>query len=139
MSIQELQQKLLTIISNIIIESDDSSIETMQKEALEVINGLKDHINDEVEYNSQKMTVLDYTIFFDTQGYNSNNPTRVNNPALLELERVIRDAGGKTSQELGRNADRSSADQGDNADRPSTRLENVTIEPVMRNNRHLVA
>lgn len=39
--LKKLQQELLAIISNIVIESDDSSIETMQKEALEVINGFK--------------------------------------------------------------------------------------------------
>lgn len=90
--------------------------------------GLKDHINDEVEYNSQKITVLDCTIFCDTQGYNSNNPIRINNPALLELERVIRDAGGQTSQELGRNANSSPR-------KPGSVMENVTIEPAMRNDR----
>jgi hypothetical protein len=124
MNTQELQQELLATISDITIESDDSSIETMRERALEVINELREHINDDIEYNAHRMTALDCTIFFDTQGYGSRNSTRINNSALLELERAIKDTGGKTSEELGRNADR-----------PSTRLENVTIEPVMRNAR----
>lgn len=125
MGIQKLQQELLKAIFNIItIESDNrAAVEAMKERALEIINSLRDHINDNIEYRNRRMTALDYIIFFDTRG---NNPTRKNSPVLLELERVIKDAGGKTTQELMRNFPKRSG-----SNRIGWRLlENANVEPV---------
>ncbi|WP_353284117.1 hypothetical protein [Wolbachia endosymbiont (group A) of Lasioglossum fulvicorne] len=48
MSIKELQQKLLAIISSIVIENNDEAIKTNRERALEVINELRDHINNDI-------------------------------------------------------------------------------------------
>ena len=71
------------------------------KTAAYIIEQLKDYINDVNQYElfdkQHKMTILDFIIFFDTQGYNSDNPIRLNNKTLRDLENVIRKHGGNTA------------------------------------------
>ncbi|MGL9718812.1 MAG: hypothetical protein ACR5K9_09430 [Wolbachia sp.] len=94
MNVNELQSQLIEIISLILVEPDD---ETEMVEALEIVNQLgPNHINDDVKSDdNHRKTVLDYVVFCDTQGN-----VRLNNKLLIELESVIRNIGGKTSQEL---------------------------------------
>lgn len=93
MNKKELQDRLIEIMT--LICTDDE-----KEEALGLINQLKEHINDDIEYGSRIGTALDLIIFCDTKGYDSGNLTRLNNRVLLELEQAIRGVGGKTSQEL---------------------------------------
>lgn len=61
---------LLGIVFNILVESEDNTIQTMETRAVEIIKKLKEHINDDikhrVECDSQKMTVLDWIIVCDS-------------------------------------------------------------------------
>ncbi|MDG7057202.1 MAG: hypothetical protein LKM43_03580 [Wolbachia endosymbiont of Penenirmus auritus] len=98
MSLEKLQHKLIEKIYNITIESNDDIVKNEKERALEIINKLKDHINDDIEINDNlKMTVLDCIIRCDSQGN-----ARLNNRSLIDLEKAVKKIGGKTSQELGR-------------------------------------
>ncbi len=97
MSIKELQQKLLAIVSSIVIENNDEAIKTNRERALKVINELRDHINDDIGIDDNlRITILDCIVRFDSQG-----SKRLNNKSLLDLENVVKSIGGKTSKELG--------------------------------------
>ncbi|WCR57557.1 hypothetical protein [Wolbachia endosymbiont of Ctenocephalides felis wCfeJ] len=98
------KKELVEKISLILVEADSEGI---GKEALEIINKLKKHINDNIiidSHNSKKLTALDCVIIADSQGNQSklSERPRIENKILKELESAIRDAGGKTSEELGR-------------------------------------
>ncbi len=100
MDIKKLQEELVEKI--LLIPTEDDS-EASGKEALEIINELKDHINEIIVINNQQFTALDCVIIADSQG---NDPriserVRINNRTLKELENAIRNVGGKTSEELG--------------------------------------
>ncbi|WP_343289540.1 hypothetical protein [Wolbachia endosymbiont of Encarsia formosa] len=60
---KDLQQELLGIVFNILVESEDSTIETMELRAVEIIKKIKEYINDDIEhgtgFDSQKMPILD--------------------------------------------------------------------------------
>jgi hypothetical protein len=122
MSIKELQEKLVGIISLLIIEDDEKEINDMKKQAFEIINNedFKAHIND----NINGETILDNVKKCSVRVGQNYTEKR----GLLEIEKAIEDVGGKTSEELGRNAT------------PSTRLEEVTnIEPVQNQQRQMSA
>lgn len=101
MSLKELQEELIDIISTIIIESDDKKVNTEQKRASEIISKLKDHINDKIEKNNMRMTILDWIIFCDSQ-----DGKRLNNRSLLELEKTVKSIGEK-SERINRRESRS--------------------------------
>lgn len=99
MDIKKLQEELVEKI--LLIPTEDDS-EASGKEALEIINELKDHINEIIVINNQQFTALDCVIIADSQG---NDPriserVRINNRTLKELENAIRNVGGKISEEL---------------------------------------
>ncbi|WP_353280161.1 hypothetical protein [Wolbachia endosymbiont (group B) of Silvanus unidentatus] len=99
MNIKELQEELVGKVALIPTENDRASV----KRALEIVNEVKDHINDIIVFGDQRLTALDYVIIADSQGSNpkiSERP-RIGNRALKELEDAIRNIGGKTSEELG--------------------------------------
>jgi len=96
---KELQEELVGKIALIPTENDRASV----KRALEIVNEVKDHINDTIVFGDQWFTALDYVIIADSQGSNpkiSERP-RIGNRALKELEDAIRNIGGRTSEELG--------------------------------------
>lgn len=103
MDIEKLQGELVEKILLIPVEDDSEAI---GREALEIINELKDHINDDIVVGNngdKRFTALDCVIIVDSQGDSlrvSERP-RINNRILKELENAIRDVGGKTSEELG--------------------------------------
>ncbi|WP_375604172.1 hypothetical protein NOX90_00660 [Wolbachia endosymbiont of Anurida maritima] len=92
MNKKELQDRLIEIMT--LICTDDE-----KEEELGIINQLKEHINDDIEYGGRIGTALDLIIFCDTKGYGSGNSMRLNNRVLLELEQAIRGVGGKTALE----------------------------------------
>uniref|UniRef100_A0AAU7YLI9 Uncharacterized protein n=1 Tax=Wolbachia endosymbiont of Oeneis ivallda TaxID=3171168 RepID=A0AAU7YLI9_9RICK len=99
MNIKELQEELVGKIALIPTENDKVSVER----ALEIVDEVKDHINDTIVFGDQRLTALDYVIIADSQGSNpkiSERP-RIGNRALKELEDAIRNIGGRTSEELG--------------------------------------
>ncbi len=65
MDIKKLQKELVEKILLIPTEADS---EASGKVALEIINELKDHINEIVVINNQQFTVLDCVIIADSQG-----------------------------------------------------------------------
>nr|WP_264719841.1 hypothetical protein [Wolbachia endosymbiont (group B) of Eucosma cana] len=94
---KDLQQELLGIVFNILVESEDSIIETMELRAVEIIKKLKEHINDDIEhgtgFDSQKMPILDWIVACDSQ-----NHVRLNNKSLLKFEKTIKDVGGRSKR-----------------------------------------
>jgi hypothetical protein len=96
MNIMGLQEKLVGIISLLIIEDDEKEINNLQKEALEIINNrdFKVHINDDIKGHTILDDVKKCSIGVG-QGY-------VEKKGLSEIEKAIKDSGGKTSEELGR-------------------------------------
>lgn len=92
---KDLQQELLGIVFNILVESEDSTIETMELRAVEIIKKIKEHINDDIEhgtgFDSQKMPILDWIVACDSQ-----NHVRLNNKSLLKFEKTIKDVGGRS-------------------------------------------
>nr|WP_245970181.1 hypothetical protein [Wolbachia endosymbiont of Bemisia tabaci] len=94
---KDLQQELLGIVFNILVESEDSTIETMELRAVEIIKKLKEHINDDIEhgtgFDSQKMPILDWIVTCDSQ-----NHVRLNNKSLLKFEKTIKDIGGRSKR-----------------------------------------
>ncbi|WP_255563373.1 hypothetical protein [Wolbachia endosymbiont of Bemisia tabaci] len=94
---KDLQQELLGIVFNILVESEDSTIETMELRAVEIIKKLKEHINDDIEhgtgFDSQKMPILDWIVACDSQ-----NHVRLNNKSLLKFEKTIKDIGGRSKR-----------------------------------------
>ncbi|WCR53713.1 MAG: hypothetical protein PG981_000735 [Wolbachia endosymbiont of Ctenocephalides orientis wCori] len=96
MSINELQQELCEKLANIVIESDNNVKNVMHSRMIEIIDELKDHINDIIEYNGMGGTALDYVTFFDTRNYDVNG--RLNNPVLVALEVKVKNLGGKMSE-----------------------------------------
>ncbi|WP_264376074.1 hypothetical protein [Wolbachia endosymbiont (group B) of Sphaerophoria taeniata] len=87
---KDFQQELLGIVFNILVENEDSTIETMETRAVEIIKKLKEHINDDIEYGGQKKPILDWVIVCDSQ-----NNVRLNNKSLLKFEKAIKDIGGR--------------------------------------------
>lgn len=86
MNVQELQKALVEIILNIPTEDNDEDINATQGKALEIIEQLKDNINDKIEINSNlKITILDLIIRLDSQGN-----ARLNNSSLLLLEDAVK-------------------------------------------------
>lgn len=104
MNIQRLQKEL---VKKIVLISEGVDIEINGKEALKIINELKDHINDSIVVggvdNNQSFTALDCVIIADSQGNDSSisERSRVGNRALKILEDAIRNFEGKTLRELG--------------------------------------
>ncbi|WP_419214775.1 hypothetical protein [Wolbachia endosymbiont of Rhagoletis cingulata] len=96
MDLKNLQQELLGIIFLILAPASAEEERDMKERALEIIGILKDHINDDIEMNNLRMTILDCIIFCDSQ-----DNVRLNNRSLLDLEDAIKSIEGKTSQELG--------------------------------------
>lgn len=94
---KDLQQELLGIVFNILVESEDSTIETMELRAVEIIKKIKEHINDDIEhgtgFDSQKMPILDWIVACDSQ-----NHVRLNNKSLLKFEKTIKDVGGRSKR-----------------------------------------
>ncbi len=94
---KDLQQELLGIVFNILVESEDSTIETMELRAVEIIKKIKEHINDDIEhgtgFDSQKMPILDWIVACDSQ-----NHVRLNNKSLLKFEKKIKDVGGRSKR-----------------------------------------
>ncbi|QBB83704.1 hypothetical protein DEJ70_02515 [Wolbachia pipientis wAlbB] len=94
---KDLQQELLGIVFNILVESEDSTIETMVLRAVEIIKKIKEHINDDIEhgtgFDSQKMPILDWIVACDSQ-----NHVRLNNKSLLKFEKKIKDVGGRSKR-----------------------------------------
>ncbi|CCE77210.1 hypothetical protein [Wolbachia pipientis] len=94
---KDLQQELLGIVFNILVESEDSTIETMVLRAVEIIKKIKEHINDDIEhgtgFDSQKMLILDWIVACDSQ-----NHVRLNNKSLLKFEKKIKDVGGRSKR-----------------------------------------
>ncbi|BDG75563.1 hypothetical protein wHmcTK_01800 [Wolbachia pipientis] len=97
MDLKNLQLELLRIIFLILAPASAEEERDMKERALEIISILKDHINDDIEMNNLRMTILDYIVFCDSQ-----DNVRLNNRSLLDLEDAVKSIGGKTSQELGR-------------------------------------
>ncbi|BET32443.1 MULTISPECIES: hypothetical protein [Wolbachia] len=95
--LKKLQQDFLGIIFLILAPASAEEERDMKERALEIISILKDHINDDIEMNNLRMTILDYIVFCDSQ-----DNVRLNNRSLLDLEDAVKSIGGKTSQELGR-------------------------------------
>ncbi|MGL9758467.1 MAG: hypothetical protein ACR5LA_06560 [Wolbachia sp.] len=95
--LKKLQQELLGIIFLILAPASAEEERDMKERALEIIGILKDHINDDIEMNNLRMTILDCIILCDSQ-----DNVRLNNRSLLDLEDTVKSIGGKTSQELGR-------------------------------------
>ncbi|CAQ54902.1 putative membrane protein [Wolbachia endosymbiont of Culex quinquefasciatus JHB] len=87
---KDFQQELLGIVFNILVENEDSTIETMETRAVEIIKKLKEHINDDIEYGGQKKPILDWVIVCDSQ-----NNVRLNNKSLLKFEKAIKDIRGR--------------------------------------------
>uniref|UniRef100_A0AAU7YNT3 Uncharacterized protein n=1 Tax=Wolbachia endosymbiont of Oeneis ivallda TaxID=3171168 RepID=A0AAU7YNT3_9RICK len=94
---KDLQQELLGIVFNILVESEDSTIETMELRAVEIIKKIKEHINDDIEhgtgFDSQKMPILDWIVACDSQ-----NHVRLNNKSLLKFQKKIKDVGGRSKR-----------------------------------------
>ncbi|MGY5878471.1 hypothetical protein [Wolbachia endosymbiont of Nasonia giraulti] len=88
---------MLGIIFLILAPASAEEERDMKERALEIIGILKDHINDDIEMNNLRMTILDCIILCDSQ-----DNVRLNNRSLLDLEDAVKSIGGKTSQELGR-------------------------------------
>ncbi len=132
--LKNLQEKLLEIISSMIIEDDEKEISDMQDQALKIISNedFREHINGGIN----GYTILD-TINKCSERVSQNYTEK---KGLAKIEKAVKDAGGKTSQKLGRNANSFSI-RPEDATRVQQMiiggmlLENVTIEPVMRNNR----
>ncbi|QZA84033.1 MULTISPECIES: hypothetical protein [Wolbachia] len=97
MDLKNLQQELLGIIFLILAPASAEEERDMKERALEIIGILKDHINDDIEMNNLRMTILDCIILCDSQ-----DNIRLNNRSLLDLEDAVKSIGGKTPQELGR-------------------------------------
>ncbi|OAB80960.1 hypothetical protein WSTR_05000 [Wolbachia endosymbiont of Laodelphax striatellus] len=97
--LKKLQQELLGIIFLILAPDSAEEEKDMKDQALEIIGILKDHINDDIEMNNLRMTILDWIIFCDSQ-----DNVRLNNRSLLDLEDAVKSIGGKTSQELGKHS-----------------------------------
>ncbi|WP_264336670.1 hypothetical protein [Wolbachia endosymbiont (group B) of Chorthippus brunneus] len=97
MDLKNLQLELLEIIFLILAPASAEEERDMKERALEIIGILKDHINDDIEMNNLRMTILDCIVLCDSQGN-----VRLNNRSLLDLEDAVKSIGGKTSQELGR-------------------------------------
>ncbi|MFT4327024.1 MAG: hypothetical protein AB3P07_00005 [Wolbachia pipientis] len=95
--LKNLQQELLGIIFLIPVPDSAEEEKDMKDRALKIIDELKDHINDDIEMNNLKMSILDLIIFCDSQ-----DNVRLNNRSLLDLEDAVKSIGGKISQELGR-------------------------------------
>lgn len=125
-----IQEKFLEIVSEIVTADSDTEENAMLTEALEIVSDqdFKRDINDSIKCHNYAMTALDYVIFYDTRGYNSNKSSRLNNPTLLSLEKAIKDAGGKTLKEL-REKQISLGDE----------LDNVSVEEVRGGFRQILA
>ncbi|HCE59311.1 MAG TPA: hypothetical protein DEQ74_00525 [Wolbachia sp.] len=96
--LKKLQEELVAKFFLLLVEIEDSDED--RKRALEIINQLKGNINALISFNSKHGTVLDFLIMADTQGFNTNNPKRINNKTLEDLEKAIKEMGGKTLEEL---------------------------------------
>lgn len=94
--LKDLQQELLGMVFLIVAPASEEE-RCMKNRELKIIRELKDHINDDIEMNNLRMTILDYIVFCDSQ-----DNVRLNNKSLLDLEDAVKSIGGKTSQELGR-------------------------------------
>ncbi|WP_395463545.1 hypothetical protein [Wolbachia endosymbiont of Cantharis cryptica] len=96
MNIRELQRELLKIVLNIVIGSDDKTIETMLERALKIISDkdFRKHINDDI-YGYTILDIIDKC----SKGVGRDCTEK---KWLAEIEKAIKDAGGKTSQQLGR-------------------------------------
>lgn len=100
--LNEIKEKFLEIIEAIALStSGEESLTKYKEEALHIITTLKEKnaINEYMHAGLQerKMTPLGLVIYADckTYSYIENNSTnRINNPILLELEQLIKDAGG---------------------------------------------
>jgi len=99
MDLKNLQQEFLGIIFLILAPTNVEEEKDMKERALKIIDELKDHINDDIEMNNLRMTILDWIIFCDSQ-----DNVRLNNRSLLDLEDAVKSIGGKTSQELGKHS-----------------------------------
>lgn len=88
--LKKLQQDFLGIIFLILAPASAEEERDMKERALEIISILKDHINDDIEMNNLRMTILDYIVFCDSQ-----DNVRLNNRSLLDLEDAVKSIGGK--------------------------------------------
>lgn len=91
--LKKLQQELLGIIFLILAPDSAEEEKDMKDQALEIIGILKDHINDDIEMNNLRMTILDRIIFCDSQ-----DNVRLNNRSLLDLEDTVKSIGGLLQQ-----------------------------------------
>lgn len=100
MNIQRLQEEL---VEKIVLISEEVDSEANGKEALKIINELKNRINESIVVGNQFFTALDCVIIADSQGNDSSisERVRVNNNILKILEDAIRSFDGKTFRELG--------------------------------------
>lgn len=89
--LKKLQQELLGIIFLILAPASAEEERDMKERALEIMGILKDHINDDIEMNNLRMTILDCIILCDSQ-----DNVRLNNRSLLDLEDAVKSIGGQT-------------------------------------------
>jgi len=93
--VKKLQEELIANISLIPIDASKAS----GKRAFEIINQLKDNINDIITSGNIWGTALDYVIIADSLG-DPSAKERTNNCTLKSLEEAIKKIGGKTLEEL---------------------------------------
>ncbi|MFT4314232.1 MAG: hypothetical protein AB3P11_03950 [Wolbachia pipientis] len=96
--LENLQENLLGIISSMIIEGDEKEISDMQDQALKIISNkdFREHINNDIN----GYTILD-AINKCGEGVGQNYTKK---KGLAEVEKAIKDAGGKTLKELGKSS-----------------------------------
>lgn len=96
--LKNLQENLLGIISSMIIEDDEKEISDMQDQALKIISDedFREHINDDIN----GYTILD-AINRCGERVSQNYTEK---KGLTKIEKAIKDAGGKTSKELGKSS-----------------------------------
>ncbi|MFT4314231.1 MAG: hypothetical protein AB3P11_03945 [Wolbachia pipientis] len=93
--LKKLQQELLGIIFLILAPASAKEEKDMKDRALKIIDELKDHINDCIEMNNLRITILDCIVLCDSQ-----DNVRLNNRSLLDLEDAVKSIGGQTLQNL---------------------------------------
>ncbi|MGL9717326.1 MAG: hypothetical protein ACR5K9_01240 [Wolbachia sp.] len=120
--LKNLWDNLLQIISVMIIEDDEKEISNMQAQALKIISDkdFREHVND----NINGYTILD--AINKCSGRVSQNYTE--KKGLAEIEKAIKDAGGRTSEELGKS---SSLDNSDNEEVQLTASPTATMQQIL--------
>ena len=99
MNIQEIIKKFMELVSSDILLYNPEDTETSIQTALNMIDEITKNgcINNEIYVSDEKFTLLDYIVMCDSRGCGSS---RINNKVILLLEEAIKNAGGKTRDEL---------------------------------------